>query len=218
MPRRLRTSYTHIPVANWFPPGDELATLMARLCALREDLYIETRGLHSDALPELDECSAEYRQIYFYRNQYRTLFEIMGAIRMLWAHKDFMAEVYRKYPKIEAEFDRLNSRFVEAYAHVKLFRDDVGGHLQHKAIRDGLLNIPNDTKCLFQEGWAPINIHYQFALEILGATMLRHVPLTEARKDWESRFPLMTRLGLDALNFVDILFQSYARVRNLSFS
>lgn len=216
MARRIKTSFAHIPIATWFPPGDDLSALMARLCALREDLYIETRGLHGDTFPELDECSAEYRQIYFYRNQYRTLFEIMGAIRMLWTHKDFMAEVYRKYPKIESEFDRINTLFVEAYSHVKLFRDDIGGHLQHKAIREGLPNIRNDTKCLFQEGCAPINIHYHFALEILSATMLRHVPMSEAKKEWESRSPLMTRLGLDALNFIDILFQSYARVRRLS--
>lgn len=217
-PQRLKTSFVPITVATWFPPGDEIATHMARLCALREDLFIEFQGLQAETMPELDEGSAEYRRTYFYRNQFRTLFEIMGAFRMISErHRQFMAEVYKQHPEIESEFIELVVLVDEAWDRVKGFRDDVGAHLQHHAIRDGLPNIPADTKCLFQKGTSPNTIHYKFSLEVLGATMLRKVPFSSASEEWENVFATMRELGFKALNFVDILFHCYGRVRRLSF-
>lgn len=215
--RRPKTSFTHIPVATWFPPGDEIAALMARLCVLREDLYIEFVGLQAETLPTLDEGSADYRRTYFYRNQFRTLFEIMGAVRMLSRrHKAFMADMHTLHPELESEFDSLVSMVDKAWDQVKDFRDDVGAHLQHKAVREGLSKISLDTKCMFQAGNSPKTIHYKFAIEIVGATFLRKVPLSSATQEWENLFDTMRDLGFKALNFVDILFYGYGRIRGLS--
>lgn len=188
---------------------------MACLCVLREDLYIEFRGLHDDPIPVLDECSADYRQTYFYRNQYRTLHEIMRCIHNLWPHRTFMAEVYKLHPKIKDEFKRINRMLEQAQKFVEGVRNDVGGHLQPSAVRDGLPKIPAETICTYQQGTSPDTIHYQFALEILGATMLRHVPLSAAKKEYDDGFELMISLGVAALNFIDTLVYCYASVRKL---
>ena len=63
--RPTNTSFRHISVALWFPPGDETAAHLARHCALREDLYIEFQGLHGEPLTLLDECSDGYRRTFF---------------------------------------------------------------------------------------------------------------------------------------------------------
>ena len=106
------------------------------------------KRLSHSSLAELDEGSADYRRTYFYRNQFRTLFEIMGAFRMIsMHHKTFMDEVCTLHPKLESEFDCLVSLVDEAWHRIKDIRDDVGAHLQHHAIRDGLPKIPPDTKC-----------------------------------------------------------------------
>jgi hypothetical protein len=174
--RRIKTSFTHISLATWFPPADEIATCMARLCALREDLFIEFKGLKYEPLPELDEGSADYRRTYFVRNQFRTLYEIMGCFKMIKTrHKAFMAEVYKHYPQVEAEFAHLGSLLDEAKDQVEKMRHAVGGHLQHIDVGKGLTKLPEDTKGLFQRGNSPDTIHYKFALEILGATILRDV-------------------------------------------
>jgi hypothetical protein len=207
--------FTRIPVAAWFPPGDDLATLMACLCILREDLYIEFKGLFDEPIPLLDQCSAAYRRTYFYKNQYRTLHEINRCIHKVWQHREFIAEVYKLHPKIKVELKRINKMLGQAQKFVEGVRNDVGAHLQPSAVRDGLPNIPADTICLWQQGSSPDTIHYPFALEILGATMLRHVPLSDAQKASDDSFELMKRLGIDALNFIDALFHCYSVVRKL---
>ena len=68
---------------------------MARLCILREDLFIELQGLNDDPFPLLDEGSIDWRQIYFFRNLLRTILEIDGAIRKIRSDKGFMAELCR---------------------------------------------------------------------------------------------------------------------------
>ncbi len=206
---------SRIPVATWFPPGDDLATLMACLCILREDLYIEFKGLFDDPMPLLDKCSLAYRQIYFYKNQYRTLHEIQRCIHKVWPHREFVAKVYKLHPKIEPELKRINKMLAQAQKFVEDIRNDVGAHLQPDAVKEGLPNIPADTICLYQQGSSPDTIHYPFALEILGATMLRHVPLKDAQKEFDDRFDLMKRLGIAALNFIDALVHCYSVVRNL---
>ena len=207
--------FTRVPVATWFPPGDELAALMACLCVLREDLYLEFKGLSDEPIPLLDKCSAVYRRTYFYKNQFRTLHEIRRTIHKLWAYREFMAEVYNQHPKIEGELKRINSMLAQAQKFVEGMRNDVSAHLQPAAVQDALSNIPADTMSVYQEGSSPDTIHYQFALEIMGATMWRHVSLNDAPKAYDDGFQLMVRLGIAAVNFIDMLFDSYGRVRKL---
>lgn len=216
--RSLNTSFKHISVATWFPPGDETAAHMARLCALREDLYIEFQGLHPEPLTVLDECSDGYRRTYFFRNQLRTLSEIISAVNMISSDRQLMTEVYKQHPEIKSEFARIRKRLNKAFAKIQKARHDVGGHLLQTAVRDGITKIPPDTKCMLQSGDSPNAIHYKFTLEILGATILRHVSLSSAKEEWENFFDEMIGLGFDALSFIDILFRAYGLAKKLPFA
>lgn len=40
-----RSHIRHITLSRWFPANDPLATLVARLCILREDYLLELQGL-----------------------------------------------------------------------------------------------------------------------------------------------------------------------------
>jgi hypothetical protein len=80
----------HIRIKEWFPPGDEVAAIMAQLCVLREDLYLEMLGLHADEIMPLDANGNNYRSIYFFRNSTRTLFEIRNAVETLKIEKTFL--------------------------------------------------------------------------------------------------------------------------------
>lgn len=216
--RPTNTSFKYISVALWFPPGDETAAHLARLCALREDLYIEFQGLHGEPLTPLDECSDGYRRTYFFRNQLRTLSEIVSAVHMISSDRKLMTEVYKQHPEIKSEFARIRKRLGGAHAKILRARDDVGGHLLQTAVLEGITKIPPDTKGMLQTGDSPNAIHYRFTLEILGATMLRHVSLSSAKEEWENFFDEMISLGFDALHFVDILFRAYGLAKNLPFA
>ena len=189
---------------------------MARLCVLREDLYIEIKGIHDDPSPLLDECSTQYRQIYFFRNLLRTMSEIISAFGAIRLHKSFMAEVFKQHPRMKSELARIARLLHEAQAQINIRRNEIGGHVLHSAIQDGLPKIPADARCMLQTGCAPSKIHYKFALEFIGATMLRHVPLSSAKEERRNIFTNVIDLGFEALDTIDTVFHSYARIRDLS--
>ena len=72
----------HIRIKEWFPPDDRVATIMAQLCVLREDLYLELEGLSEDEIGPLDHNGDNFRSAYFFRNSTKTLFEIR---KVVWA-------------------------------------------------------------------------------------------------------------------------------------
>jgi hypothetical protein len=64
----VREEWAFVPseegIRHWFPPGDPVATAVAMLCILREDLLLELLGIVSDGLPKLDDNSTGYRRTY----------------------------------------------------------------------------------------------------------------------------------------------------------
>ena len=117
---------------------------------------------------------------------------------------------------MKSELTRIAKLLHEAQAQIIVRRNEIGGHVLESAIRDGLPKIPADTKCMLQTGCAPNKIHYKFALEFIGATMLRHVPLSSAKEEWNNIFKNVIDLGFEALDTIDTLFHCYAQIRNLS--
>ena len=81
--RPVRTRISHINISKWFPANDPTSTSVARLCVLREDLYLEIKGMVDEPLRSLDECSEDWRSIYFFRNSIRTFREIRSATETL---------------------------------------------------------------------------------------------------------------------------------------
>jgi len=74
----LKSRIRFISPAKWFPADDATATVVARLCVLREDLYIELLGVAAEAislsipmmespLPNMDDNGDAYRRLYFMR-------------------------------------------------------------------------------------------------------------------------------------------------------
>jgi hypothetical protein len=189
---------------------------MARLCILREDLFIELRGMVDDPLPGLDECSISWRQIYFYRNLVRTVQEIRKALHEIECEKAFKAELGDKLPQVHEALDTIGKMFSDSHAEMKKIRNEFGGHINSTAIAEGLHRIAADTKGLFQAGLAPVDIHYKFAIEFVGAAMLRQVPLASAEAEWDRIFSVVVNLAFEALRGIDTLFDSYVHIRKLS--
>ena len=215
--RMIRTRISHINVAKWFPANDPIAVSIARLCVLREDLYLELRGMVKEPIPTLDECSDDWRTIYFFRNSVRTLLEIRGAVETLKARKVFTLALGRQPDPLSKTLDDLAGALDKAHALIKKLRNEVAGHLPHEAIEEALRQIAPETKGLLQIGGNAKEIHYKFALEFLGATMLRHVVNKDAEKEWNKILKTTLQLGFKAIRSIDMLFVAYSRVKKLSF-
>lgn len=215
--RPVKTRISHINVSKWFPANDPTATSIARLCVLREDLFLEIKGMDDEPIPSLDECSEDWRSIYFFRNSIRTLLEIRSAIETLKLNKPFVRALSRQPPALNKALMDLSRLLNTVHSLIKKLRNEVAGHLPHEAIDEALHRIAPDTNCLLQMGNKSKEIHYKFALEFVGATMLRHVEFVEAEKEWHKILKSALQTGFKTIKSIDTLFVAYSRIRNLSF-
>lgn len=207
----------HIKFSEWFPANDPIATSMARLCILREDLYLELRGMVREDIPTLDACSGTWREIYFFRNLSRTILEIRSAIEVLSADKSFQKSISKELVPFKESFDQLPKLLTQVHPLVKRLRNEAGGHLKMNAIEEALKETNPNTKGLLQIGPCHAETHYKFSLEILGALFLRHVPHSKVEEEWIKTCDTLRETGMQVLKSIDKLFVSYTRIRNLKF-
>ena len=95
-----RSHLRPITLSKWFPSNDHTATVVARLCILREDYRLEVEGLikkdfnpfdvgSSVSKPDsLDGNSSSWRRLYFFRSSLRTLEEVRSAIDGLFVDSE----------------------------------------------------------------------------------------------------------------------------------
>ncbi|MFO0774077.1 MAG: hypothetical protein U0172_05360 [Nitrospiraceae bacterium] len=214
--RAAKLRISHLPLARWFPANDSVATSIARLCVLREDLYLELEGIDEDPIATLDACSRAWRTTYFFRNITRTLLEIRSAVERLKMEQSFLLDLSRQPRPLSEALTDLTSSLIRAHGHIKRLRNDLAGHLQHSAIEGALHQLTPDTKGLFQIGNTWQDMHYKFALEFISAAMLRHVEFQEAEQEWRKILQATLEAGYSAIPAIDSLFFAYVQIRNLS--
>jgi len=199
----MKSSTFHIYVREWFPPGDEVAAIMAQLCVLREDLYLEMQGLNEDEIKPLDANGDIYRSTYFFRNSTRTLFEIRNAVETLKIEKTFIKQLaeQKNFHKAFVEFDKAMS---EARELVSRLRHETGGHLGDGAFKKALESISLETQLLFQGGNSPKSLHYKFCLEFLGAIFLSEVD-KDFEEEWDRILSTTADVSLKAIKAVDLI-------------
>ena len=107
----------------------EVMVQLVRLVILYEDLKLEMAGLHVPKDKDFDEVSRHYREMYFIRRAFATLWEIDNAIRRLEMLPQF------KTRKTDFEERRLKDWMaaVKFFSKVKKFIDNqrnaYGGHI-----------------------------------------------------------------------------------------
>jgi hypothetical protein len=205
----------HIRIKEWFPPEDRVATIMAQLCVLREDLYLELEGLSEDEIGPLDHNGDNYRSAYFFRNSTKTLFEMRKAVQRLKGQAAFMKQLasQRDFHAAFKDFDKAMSKSQDL---LKRLRHETAGHLDEAAFRNALEKISPETKQLFQGGTNPKTTHYKFCLEFLGAIFLREVD-KDFEEEWHRILKVTADASFKALEAIDLLFMAYVQQRGFSY-
>jgi hypothetical protein len=160
-------------------PADRgMHALMASLCVLFEDLRIELAGQMEKDLGGMDECSKEWRYLYFLRRSFVTLHEFSQMIQEL--------DRLPAFQRIKAGFD---SEVLKAWSSSVMFfrkhdsyiarlRNNVGGHFGKKAAKVAIDNLMPDAtgslEVLFTEKGGGAKLF--FAHEIVATGALAHVP------------------------------------------
>jgi len=199
--------------SRWFPPDDPVAAAVARLCILREDLFIELNGIVADSLESLDANLSEFRKLYFWRNSLRTLEEVRSSLNQLNTEQGFRESLKVELPEVQRAFEELKKELKKAYEDMLYkLRSTIGAHLDQTVIQDALNNMDPRREGLVQLGDIRGKIHYKFAGELLIAILLRDTP----DKDQQAKFEEMLRMSASvsrALGAIDDIVAWYARDR-----
>ena len=178
-----RSHLRHITLSKWFPGNDPIATVVARLCILREDYLLELQGLiktdfnpfdasSSASKPDsLDGNSPSWRRIYFFRNSLRTLNEIRNVVDGLFSDKADRTALANETVELRQAFEVLRDEIKGQSAVIKALRDRIGGHVLPEGVRDALKGMDHGRNALIEMGETVAETHYRFAGDIVLAIM-----------------------------------------------
>ena len=222
----MRTRTYPVSLAHWFPVDDPVAIAIAKLCVLREDYFLELRGLiipgpgHFEGsssgrgIPGLDDNSVTWRRLYFFRNSMRTLNEIRNLVERMHQNKpDKDALLKETQPLIEG-FKKLRHQLDHANELVKDLRDSLGGHVLHSDIQKILKDLDPAISGFFQDGEIRGTIRYKFASDLVLSIMLKKVDPKHGEEKLETLLGKTAKL-IFIIETMDQIIRTYIVDRKL---
>ncbi|MDR4469531.1 MAG: hypothetical protein MRJ68_14755 [Nitrospira sp.] len=206
----------HIKIKDWFPPEDQVAVTIVRLCILRQDLLLECQAIRETSLPSLDQNGEEWRRLYFWRNSFRTLENIRGAVHALKSQKVFLTALKKEPNDVQKGFARLTKDLQKVSDQfLKNLRNELGGHILGKAVADALRRMEFDQTGLVQVSDGKVGQQqYKFVTELVYQMILSKSEVTDARKELKRRSRISAKL-MWAVLVIDELFNTYIKARKL---
>jgi len=213
--RRSRTQ--HICLPHFFPADDPVAVTVARLCILREDLLLEGQAIRESALFSLDSNGPEWRRLYFWRNSFRTLENVRSAIHTLSREREFVDALSNEPVDIQKGFQKLKKGLSKVSDEfLKGLRNDIGGHVQQKAVAEALKRMESDQRGLLQISLTGRvgDQHYKFASELVLQMMLPTKPVKNPDRELKRRSRKVA-IMMWAVLIIDEIFNTYVNSRRL---
>jgi len=207
----------HIRISEWFPPEDRVATTVARLCILRQDLLLEGQAIRQASFPSLDQNGEEWRRLYFWRNSFKTLENIRSAVHTLQQQKAFRAALKKEPKDVQEGFNKL-AKALEKISDefLKDLRDELGGHVLEKAVTDALRRMESDQTGLVQVSTDGKVGHqqYKFVTDLVYQMMLSKSELKDPHLELKRRSRKAAKM-MWAVQVIDELFNTYVHERRL---
>ncbi len=209
-----RTRYFNYRLAQLFPPNDEYAATMARLCILWEDFFTEASGGAAKTIQQMDGNSAQWRKLYFLRRSIGTLHEIRMAVQNMRTLPEFKSALTSQPHNDRKTF---GDSYMKLVAHEELIKDlrnsIAGGHVEQKAVRKGLKVMNQEIHGMIQIGTHYGEIKFKFAHQLALETMFPCHGETMAETEVEKFLTLIEEAMTHALKMVEFAFSIYVRSR-----
>lgn len=175
----------HVVLQRWFPAGDPVATSVARLCILKEDLELEYRGWLGQGIRELDVNKVPWRKLYFLRNIFKTMLEIHSAVHSLRMNREFRKAILRQPKPLQDAFEELSNIIAGAQPLIKDYRNSIGGHVKEQSVSNALSKISKERSGFLEVDVAKKQYHFNFASELCMAILFDQYPEEQQRKKAE---------------------------------
>jgi YesN/AraC family two-component response regulator len=213
----MKTKIVTVKLSEWFPSNDELATKMARLCILREELMFEFQcAIESRDVPIKDDYGQAWRQFYYFRKMFGTLQEIRSAIESLAKDANFKSFLNAQPLKWQKQFTQLKSKLESESEEIKTIRTEFGVHIKENIVREALLNMSHERWGFLHISQRPAKTHYKFSSELIMAIMLRNTPDNKQLRRAQQIVDVLTSTIEKLFPIIDTIFFGYTIDRKLA--
>lgn len=166
----------HVVLNRWFPADDPVATNVARLCILKEDLELEYRGLLGQGIKQLDVNQVPWRKLYFLRSIFKTMMEIHSAVHTLRMHREFREAILQQPRPLQEAFEELSKAIATVKPLIKDYRNTIGGHVNEQPVANALKKLTQDRSGVLEIDVAKKQYHFNFASELCMAVLFDQYP------------------------------------------
>ena len=212
-----RTTCHIYRLGQLFPPNDEYAATVARLCLLWEDFITAAGGGASASIPDMDGNSPQWRRFYFLRNSIGTLHEIRKAVHHLQTQQEFKDALSRQPQADRISFQESCGKLVEREDLIKDLRDKIaGGHVLQYAVREGLNKMDSEMHGMIKTGRHYGDIRFRFAHGLALETMFPGHTDKNADTEIESLLVPIGDATHHALRIIEFVFSIYTKERRVS--
>ncbi len=133
----------YINIARALPRENEVARAIGCLLVLRCDLLLEHHGLLEDEMPMLDLIDADYRRLFFFRANSRTIYSARWVLSRLAGMDEFKSWLSIAEAEVVQEW-KDNKKIVDrAFDQATAVRNAVGAHAEQD-LMDAVGRIPDD--------------------------------------------------------------------------
>lgn len=164
-----------IKIRQYFPPNDDLATEMARMCILFEDFLLESEGYKASTISDLDHNSLEFRQIYFLRNLFKTACELNKAFYGIRSNQEFKVFLQKQEVQKVKKYEDLYKKYeqyVKPWGAIRGIRNEIGAHLKKETVKDALGRMIDEEEELFPPDGSGGMRHFKFTWPIVGKALV----------------------------------------------
>jgi hypothetical protein len=187
---------------------------MARLCILREDLFLEMMGIYQQRIARLDEHSVIWRRIFFWTSLVKTMWEIPKTIETLNTIPEFKKVLKTQPQGWQKKFAAMVKLLDKHQTIVQATRNSLGGHVLFREVEKALDGMSYDTFSYIEVGETEKRTHYKFANELVLEMLLSGVDEGKRLAEIERHFRSVAEL-LPVFALTGILLTIYADTRRL---
>ncbi len=212
-----KTTFYSFRLTSLFPPNDEYAATIARLCILWEDFITEASGGAAAQIQEMDGHSPQWRRLYFLRRSIGTVHEIRKALHTLRTVNEFKAALSNQDKTDQASFEQAYQTLTTHEEAIKTLRNNIaGGHVLQKAVKEGLSKADSELQGLLQKGEYYKDIRFKFTHGLVLETMFPGHASKNAEEEIERFVSLMEEATSNALQLIEFAFSLYVKGRHIT--
>jgi hypothetical protein len=209
-----RTYVATVKLRKWFPPRDRFAACIARLCILREDLFLEMMGVWKTRIAVLDEHSTLWRKMFFWRSLVKTIWEIRKTIETLNTIPEFKRVLQKQPVAWQKQYAKMVKVLNKHATLVEDVRNSLGGHVLFRTVEEALDGMSFDVFNYIEVGETEKRTHYRFANTLVLEMVLKGVDEEKRLEEISRHFRSVADL-LPVFTLTGILLTIYADARRL---